>query len=164
MTIEEKINSLSTPVKVVISTMTEVKLNKKDKTKELHNELPPVFKLSKVLVSIGENYEEKVNKVLVESGQEPTFKSEGLKWGTNIDNKWVEHNGTKYLKVIEINHLGQSNYVTKEENSVHLPIITYESFEPFLPAKKDRQDADHGVKFRMYKLDSIISIDPFEEE
>lgn len=157
--IEEEINAITEPTKVILSTMTEVKLNKKSKASGSTNPFTKVYKLQKSIVELNVNYEDRKNQLLVESGQEATFKSSGLPWGTNIDNHWVEHNGTRYLKVIEDSKLGEPVYVQADTNN-ELVQVDKSAFEEFLPSSSPRPESD--VNFRMYQLPSIINIEPYE--
>lgn len=157
--IEEEINAITEPTKVILSTMTEVKLNKKSKTTGNTNPFKKIFKLQKSIVELNVNYEERKNQLLVESGQEPSFVSSGLPWGTNIDNHWVEHNGTRYLKVIEDSKLGGPVFVQEDINNA-LVQIDKSAFDEFLPKSSTKPESD--VNFRMYQLPSIINIEPYE--
>lgn len=159
--IENTINNIKEPTKVILTTMTEVKLNKKDKSKELINELGKVFKMQKIVVELNVNYEDRMNQLLLESGKEADFKSSGLPWGTNIDEHWVEHKGNKYLKVIENEKVGEPQYVVNDEDGMFIDIEKSE-FEPFLPAYTPSKSNEPTINFRMYNLDSIIDIEPYE--
>lgn len=162
--IVQTIDAINEPTKLILTTMTEVKLNKKDKSKELSNTIGTVFKLQSTLVEVNVNYEDKVNQLLLENGNEPNFKSSGeLPWGVHVDEHWVEHKGLRYLKVIELDKIGDSAYVTKDTNDDLIPIERSE-FEPFLPASSPKKETTEEVKvkFRMYQLPSIINIEPYE--
>lgn len=155
--IKETIDKVTEPTKFILSTMTEVKLNKKDKTRQIKNEFPPIFKMQKILVEVGSDYETKVNQKLTESNQTADFKSSGPKWGTSIDNKWLEHKEQLYLKCFEIEKVEHSQYYTATEDG--LEPIEFEKFEPFFPTKSESKSETPDVKFRMYRLDSIIDIE-----
>jgi len=161
--IVEIIDSITEPTKLVLSTMTEVKLTKKDKSKELTNTLGTVYKLQTTIVEVNVNYEDRMNQLLLESGKEPSFKSSGLPWGTNIDEHWVEHKGTRYLKVIEHHKVGEASYVRNDTNGEYVEIEKSE-FEPFLPGlSPTKEDGDEvKLKFRMYQLPSIINVEKYE--
>lgn len=154
--VEETINNITEPTSVILTTMTEVKLNKKDKTKEFVNELPTVYKLQKIQAELNVNYEKRMNEILLESGKEPNFKSEGMPWGQSIDDKWVVHNDQKYVKVINGKKTDDPNYVIKNDEG-QLEEIEYEVFEKFLPASKPKPETD--VDFKVYNLSSIIAIE-----
>lgn len=157
--VEETINNITEPTTAILTTMTEVKLNKKDKTKEFTNDLPTIFKLQKIQAELNVNYEDRMNKILLESGQEPTFKSEGMPWGESIDDKWVIHKEQKYLKVINGVSSDEPNYVFKNDEG-QLEEIEYEVFEKFLPASKPKSDStEPKVNFKVYQLSSIIGIE-----
>jgi hypothetical protein len=138
--------------------MTSVKLNKKSKDKTLINELPPVFKLQRIVVELGADYEQKVNESLVEQDKTPDFTAGARKWGVSTDAVWVVKDDKKYVKVIEIKKDGLPNYVHADFTE-----IDYDNMKPFMPVIKPSTSPSSGIKFRTYGLDSIIDVEPFVE-
>ena len=65
---------------ISVTTITQPNVNKSNR---LYNELMPIYKVSRMIGKVGEEYETKRNNLLVRQGEEPTFKAQ-QGWGKHL--------------------------------------------------------------------------------
>lgn len=160
MNIKELAETVAPNTKVVLSTLTSVKMNKKDvETKTIPNPFTEVFKESKVVVLLNASYEKMVNEQRDSEGKETDFVAAGMKYGNMVGAALLENNGQFYVKCIELEKVGESTYIDSDKNPVE-----YDAIKPFIPVKKpsEHQGTEKEIKARNFKLESIVAYEVVE--
>lgn len=114
---------------------------------------------------LGCNYGSMVNRQGERQGIDDTFKADSIKWATNLNAYFIEHNGTKdmYLKVgvchdtiIKSSYILDGRVATAEE---------VEQIQSFMPSATDSQkqlaygiEAEKQVKWRTINMAHIVSV------
>lgn len=134
----------------IITIRTEVKLNKKDKTKTIVNEVSPVFKVQTQRVKFNAEYEQAVNEALEAAGEKPGFQAQKAKWGNEMLNgSIVIHEGEHYVRFIS-EGADEARYETMSGKE-----IKKDQFEMFLPPARPNNSP---VAIRKVKLSNVLSV------
>jgi hypothetical protein len=155
MNMIELIKSLEGPTKARITTVTDVKMNKKDvATKSKLNPYLGAQKKSVQIVMLAPEYERAVNDQLQSEGKEENFTSQSRTWGTNIGNGLVEHSGKFYVSYMPVEHVSTEYLLDGEP-------IQKSLLEEFIPAVKSsgNQGTDSVVIFRSVQVSNIVELD-----
>ena len=117
------------------------------------NTIGQVDKRSKMTVNIGWDYSNAVNNQRKREGLEPTFESEGRKWGVRRNSKIVDHKGNVYVTMKSEKHFS-TEFLQGDT------VIASELVKPFLPkrAKAKTQGVEKDVKPMDYNVTSIQQI------
>lgn len=114
---------------------------------------------------LGCKYESMVNRQGARQGIDDTFKADSIKWATNLNAYFIEHNGTKdmYLKVgVCSDTIVKSSYTIDGREATAEEV---EQIQSFMQSSGDSQkqlaygiEADKQVKWRTINMENIISI------
>jgi len=153
----ETVKALTKPTLAIITTNTEVKLNKKDvETKTIENPYIGTRKLAKMIVELAPQYEKAVNDQRETEGKEKTFEAGARAWGTNLGNGVVDNNGKLYISCILKESQGKSFMFESEP-------IEESTIDPWMPKKKpsstNNQGVEEAVKFMTISVDNITSLE-----
>lgn len=154
-----------------IVTRTEQKTNKftKSEPKLTISEVfhtSTIYKRSKLNVQINADYENAVNARLEKAGEEADFKTGKLSYGAYVgDSKIViEHKGTFYIRVYQINSKLGKTVVYEKANGQHLSEDEIKKLKKeFITEKPEIVKSqglskDDAAKPNNYKVDSIIEV------
>ena len=104
----------------------------------------------------GSGYENMINRRLVDLGLDPSFRVQGLPWGTRVDDTpLIEHNGQTYLQTL-LFRKGKEQYMLGEMDIPVSDIGLYGVKSPY--AEKEGQaglPADKRVVIQTYNLSSL---------
>ena len=124
---------------ITLYTRTVPKLNKQGRAL-----FKDILKESVVNGMVNASYENRVNKVLSQNGQEPNFQEQERAWGERT-NGLVEHNGKTYISIIP--NRTKSRYIADGKE------ISYEEIKDYLP--KHKGDV---VDYRNYDLNNVLDV------
>lgn len=156
---KEELSAISEETKLRLHTKTLVKLNKKDKDKN-PNELGDIFKLQVIDVIINRPYTVAVNEARVNEGAEADFVAKERSWKAESQTNAIsEKGGVFYLSsLIDPDaEVHPASYI----DACGSP-VDEEAFKPFRPpykASPTTQGVESVVKPRVFKLDSILSVE-----
>lgn len=147
------IQSLTEEAAIVITTETEVKMNKKDvETKKTLNPYLGAIRRAVQIVKVNPNYQCEVNDRRQEEGKDTDFEASSRKWGTSLGNGIVEKNDKIYVSYIPVQTVESSYEFQGEE-------ISYKELARFIPEKKSsgNQGVENEVQFRVIAIENIKS-------
>lgn len=118
------------------------------------NPFGTVYKVARVNIAIGTDYEAGVNRQRTREGNEGTFTAQGRQWGTVIGGAVVENRGKLYLRC-KVERSLAYHYEDADGN-----LLDPAAVKPFLPSprKATNQGVQRDVIERSYALTSILSI------
>lgn len=153
----ETVKSLSGPTLALITTRTEVKMNKKDvATKTEANPYLGATKLSTLLVELAPKYEKTVNDQREAEGKAADFEVSERAWGTNVGNGIVENKGKFYISYIlkESKSKSKEFFFNDEE-------IEFSLLESFIPKKKPDVNpvTEKAITFSSVSVENIVSME-----
>jgi hypothetical protein len=122
--------------------------------KKTGNTFGPVFKVSRVNVTLGFQYENAVNRQRAREAGTADFEAKPRQWGERISAMLIGHKGKTYLEAKVERSLGHT-YQTSTGKE-----LTDADVEAFLPArsKSNRQKTEKEILVRDYALGSIQGI------
>ena len=114
---------------------------------------------------LGCNYGSMVNRQGARQGIDDTFKADSIKWATNINSHFIEHNGTKdmYLKVgVCSDTIVKSVYLVDGREATADEVAQIQSFMT-TPSDSQKQlaygiDAEKQVKWRTINMENIVLV------
>ena len=114
---------------------------------------------------LGCKYESMVNRQGARQGIDDTFKADSIKWATNLNAYFIEHNGTKdmYLKVgVCSDTIVKSYYLVDGREATADEVEQIQSFmQPSGDSQKQLAygiEAEKQVKWRTINMENIVSI------
>jgi len=143
------LNSVRGATFATIITKTDARLRKTGNT------LGPVFKVSRVNVTLGFQYDNAVNRQRSRENNVPAdFESAPRAWGEKISPMLVQHKGKIYLETKVEKALGHEYQNGKGES------LSQDDVAPFLPKRStsSRQKTEKEILVRDYALSSIQGI------
>jgi len=150
---------LITPTPATFLARTEVKMNKKDKDKNINPYHGLVQKEQRSNVFINFNYANSVNKARIKEGKEADFVPKERPWGQKIPGTpLVLHEGNYYLEARFLDNEPAVTYYKENKIIEKAEIASYLPPEKEATSTKSSQDLENDVVIRTFKIENIKEI------
>jgi hypothetical protein len=154
MQVIEIIKNLSTPTTAIVTTLTDVKMNKKDvETKSRLNPYLGAQKKCVMKVELASNYENAVNEQRKIEEKTADFQSSSRTWGQSLGNGIVENNNKIYVGFIVKDVISTEYFVDDSA-------IDKKELDAFIPKKQSSsQGVDTEVIYRTVAIENILKLE-----